>query len=499
LDVGTSAVKGIVLDREGRVLARARRSYRLDLPAPGRVELSAERVWSAVAGVIGRLGAGATAGGSPVRALAVSGSGDEVVAVDAAGGPAGPVIIALDTRSAATAQALEARFGEARLYARTGLAAIGMAPLTRLLWLREYQPATAARIRRLLAWPEYVALRLGVEPRAEPTLAGRSLVFDLHTDAYAADILEALDVDQTTFPAIVPTGARIGEVSRIMAGRLGLSGNVAVVAGGFDQAMAAFGAGALDVGTAHVGTGSWEALSAPLGGPLIDEGLRIGGWSIGRTVGGSATHAAMTSWVGGAVLHWLARLSSVDRWPTGRAPSLPRLLREAPDGPSRLLALTHLAGASSTYPGFAGGAFVGLDLAASRGEMVAAALESLTFHLRAALDQLERAGIRVNTLRATGGGARSRAWLQRKADVTGRVLERPAIAETGALAAAVLAGAAVDMWPSTADAIRTLTVIDLRAEPRRAYEGHYAERALLHRTLGEALSRSDPPPVPGQS
>ncbi len=484
LDIGTSAVKGLLLDVEGRVVGSARRSYRLELPAPGRVELPAERVWHAAAAVIASLAAQAKAVGSPVRAIAASGSGDEVVMVDAAGAAVGPVIVALDGRADRTGAELAERFGAAALYTRTGLAVVGMAPLVRFAWLQAHEPARADKVRLLLAWPEFMALRLGLEPRSEPSLAGRTIGYDLVRDAYAPDLLAAFGVDERLLPAVVDSGTPIGVVADDVAANLGLPRGAVVVAGGFDQAMATLGAGVLDAGAAHVGTGSYEALTAVLETPLIDVGLRAGGWSVGRSVTGSARWAAMSSWVGGAALGWLAHgtsqgLGSTRAWPAGPSPSPARLLREMPDGPARLLAHSALDDGE--------GVLAGLDLGTRRGDITAAIVEAVTMDLRRALAHLATAGVDVRMLRATGGGARSRRWLQLKADITGRVVERPTVREAGAFAAGLLAGAAVGWLPPTQEACRQLVRVDMRVEPRRDLEAHYADRAAMHTELHRAM------------
>ncbi len=484
LDIGTSAVKGLLLDANGRVVGFARRSYRLELPAPGRVELPAERVWHAVAAVIGSLAAAAHATGSPVRAIAASGSGDEVVMVDAAGAAVGPVIVALDGRAGMMGAEIAERFGDAALYARTGLAIVGMAPLVRFAWLRANEPRRADEVRQLLAWPEFMALRLGLEPRSEPSLAGRTLGYDLVRDAYAPDLLEAVGVDERLLPVVVDSGSPIGTVADTVAARLGLPRGVVVVAGGFDQAMATLGAGVLDAGIAHVGTGSYEALTAVLKAPLIDVCLHATGWSVGRSIAGTARWAAMASWVGGAALGWLARGTAqgpglTRSWPAGPSPSPARLLREMPEGPARLLARSELDGGT--------GVVAGLDLGSGRGDLTAAIVEAVTMDLRQALTDLEGAGVHVDTLRATGGGARSPRWLQVKADITGRIVERPVIAEAGAYAAGLLAGAAVGLLPPSVQACRELVRIDARVEPRRDLEAHYADRAALHAQLGRTM------------
>ena len=140
IDVGTSATKGVLLDDEGRVLAHARAGYRLVVPGPRRAELSAARVWAAARSVIGSLARTAVAAGSPVRAVCVGGSGDEVVAVDGHGRPVAPIVMAVDHRSEAEGEALAASLGADALYRRTGLWDLSTTPVARFEWMRRADP-----------------------------------------------------------------------------------------------------------------------------------------------------------------------------------------------------------------------------------------------------------------------------------------------------------------------------------------------------------------------
>ncbi len=193
IDIGTSAVKGLLLV-DDVVVARSRRSYPVELGAGGRVEVDPERVARAATAVIGRLALLGREHGRPVGAIGASGSGDEAVWVDVAGRAVAPVPMALDSRATEAAARLEAAIGSDRLYATTGLPLAGIHPLVRLLWLRDTDPVAAARVTRLLAWPEFLALRLGLAPVGEPSLAARSLAFDVHQRRYDPSILAAAGV-----------------------------------------------------------------------------------------------------------------------------------------------------------------------------------------------------------------------------------------------------------------------------------------------------------------
>jgi xylulokinase len=279
----------------------------------------------------------------------------------------------------------------------------------------------------------------------------------------------------------VGTGDVLGTLPTFVAEDLQLPAGVKVVAGGFDQAMATLGAGVVGAGVAHVGTGSWEALSILLPDPAGGRRLRDAGWSTGRSIGAELPWSAMTSAPGGLAVRWFADL--VADGSSDRVPGVGRLMSEAAGGPGSVLALAGGAGPGDW-------SFAGLDLSVRRGQLLAAVLESTAWRLADALRLAEAAQVQVSVLRASGGGARSAAWLQTKADVTGRVVERTKIAEVGAFAAALLAGAAIGALPPPGSAAASLVTVQDSFAPRDERTAWHAEREdRVRRTLAMLHSR----------
>ncbi|MFN8519181.1 MAG: FGGY family carbohydrate kinase [Chloroflexota bacterium] len=409
LDIGTSATKGVLLDDRGRVLAQARRGYRTRAPMAGRAELSAPRVWLAVRDVLRTLAAEGERAGSPVRAVCAGGSGDEVVALDARGHPVAPVIMAADDRSAAEGAAIADVCGGTDLFVRTGLWDLAATPAVRWHWMGRHEPMRAARVVRLLSWPEWVMTRLGLPPVTDPTLAARTLAFDVQAGAYASLGCPPMALPDGLLSPVVPTGSDVGGIPAGSARGAGLRPGTRYVVGGFDQAMATLGAGAIEPGIAHDGNGSWEALSLRVRRATIDPRLGSGGWSVGPAASGPSLEV-MGSWRGGLAL--------------GR-----------------------------------------------RSARSSASLDALAERLASALRELLALGLPVTRIRATGGGAASERWLQLKADATGVPVERTVVRQAGALAAAMLAGGAIGALPSIDEAARMLVAIDLRCEPRPGRSG----------------------------
>ncbi|MET0771962.1 MAG: FGGY-family carbohydrate kinase, partial [Candidatus Limnocylindrales bacterium] len=256
-------------------------------------------------------------------------------------------------------------------------------------------------------------------------------------------------------------GTSLGPLPIATAEGVGLRAGACFVVGGFDQAMATLGAGASEPGVAHDGSGSWEALSVRVQGRAIEPRLRAGEWSVGPSATDPSRLEAMGSWVGGSAVRWAVGLAS-----GGRASdaAVDQALAHLPAGDPRPVALTDLVAIPGKPLGGAG-AIVALDLGTRHADVVLAVLDGLAHRLRLATLTLGAAGVEVTRIRATGGGARSDRWLQLKADATGLPVERPAVREAGAFAAAVLAGSAIGVLPPADAAVRELLTLDRVFEP----------------------------------
>jgi xylulokinase len=134
------------------------------------------------------------------------------------------------------------------------------------------------------------------------------------------------------------------------------------------------------------------------------------------------------------------------------------------------------------------GAILGLSLATTKGELIRGFVEGITYEFRENLTRLEAAGLQVENLVATGGGAKSSFWLQLRADMTGRPLHTVNIKETGCFAAACVAGASVGAFASVAEAIDDLVHRETEFEPRPALTARYDELFATYQEVYPAIS-----------
>jgi xylulokinase len=356
-----------------------------------------------------------------------------------------------------------------RIYEITGLPVYPPYAVARIIWLRRRRPAQHRRVTRVLDWAAFIASRLGLPAATDPTIAARTMAWDISAAEWSAELLEAANIQVACFPAVVATGSVIGAIAGAPSRRLDLPAEVALVAGGMDQWLAAVGSGVTDTGQAMVGTGTWEALVAPLGSlPSDRETLRTSGISIGPFVT-SAPYAALASQVGGgSLLRWFRGVFA----PTT---AIATLLQSIPDRPSGLLVLPHAEGSLSPWMDPESRiAIAGLSLETDRRKLLRGVLEGITLELRENVTRFEGAGITVGELRASGGGARSSAWLQLKADILGWPVTEVVVRHNAAFGAALLAGTGVGIFESVAAAaqahVRTGRVFEPRASFVRAYD-----------------------------
>jgi xylulokinase len=279
----------------------------------------------------------------------------------------------------------------------------------------------------------------------------------------------------------------VGRAAAAPAAAMGLPAGVRVVAGGHDQCCNALGCGCTTAGRAACGIGTFECITpvyARLAEPLrmLREGLNIEH---------HALPGLFVSFIynqGGALVKWFRDTFAAADAPEPGADVYARLNRELPEEPTRLLVLPHFETPVSPrlIPDSAG-AIAGLRTSTTRGEILKAILECETLYFADSLAALRRMGVETAEFVASGGGAKSDAWLQIKADIFGVPFVRPRIREASALGAAMLAGLATGVFAHAADAVRCCVARERVFEPDPRRHALYREKQELYRELHPAL------------
>ncbi|MCI0344031.1 MAG: carbohydrate kinase, partial [Chloroflexi bacterium] len=281
-------------------------------------------------------------------------------------------------------------------------------------------------------------------------------------------------------PEPIAAGSVVGHLTAEAAEALGLEAGLPVVSGVVDAFASFHGAGmlsagdAIDVGGGAGGFGVYWGAPVEAAGAFVTPAPLPGLFVVG---GAMAATGKSLDWFRDGVL--------------GNGASTEQLLDEAgatPAGAGGVVFLPYLAGERSPLwdPG-ARGAFVGLRLDHGRGHMTRAILEAAALAIRHVAEPILAAGVRVNAMRLAGGPARSEAWNQLKADITGFPVEVPHVLETAVIGSAILGAVGVGEHPNLPAAIGAMTRVERRLEPRTSNQPTYDELYRTYRRIHPAL------------
>jgi len=502
VDLGTTALKVAVFDRSGRTVAACTREYSLSTPSPLIVELEAEAYWQAFSEGIAQVMGSSGVPPQAIRCLGISAQGETLIAVDRQGRALRPAIVWMDNRAQEESEQLSRDFTDDTIHRVTGqVSMLPMWPAAKILWLRRHERAVFERAHRFLLVEDYLILRLTGRAVSEGSLLCSTTYWDLHARRYWPDMLGALGIDEERLPEIREPGEAIATIDPAVARQLGLSADTIVATGALDQAAGAIGVGNIRPGTFSECTGSNVAVVALVDKPTIDPNRQLPCFYYGLP-GRYMLHAF--SMTGGMVMRWFrdrffereVLAAGTDGRDTYE--SMTALAAEVPAGAAGLVLLPHFQGAGPPESNpKARGVLYGLSLHHSKAHFVRAIMESIAMIVRRMIEAVEATGIRVSEVRSLGGGAKSPLWCQIKADMVDRpVLTMKNTEDAACLGAAVLAGAATEVWPSVQEAIDSIVEIDRRYDPdpanRRTYDEAYGIYSGMYSRL-ESLFDGEPP------
>ena len=491
LDIGTSGCKASIFDETGRLIASARREYPVDIPRPSWVEQDAEQVWSLAKEAMREASAMA---GDPaeIRALGLSVQGEAVIPVDRSGRALRPAILGMDTRTVEQNNWLEERFGNQRLFQRTGMPIHTINTLPKLLWLKQHEPEIWKSAWRFLLYEDFLIYKMTGQPAISRCLASRTQLYDLNRDGWSEEILAALELEPSRLATVFPSGTVIGVMSTVLAKELGLPNPPLVATGGHDQACGSLGVGLTRPGLSMVSTGTAEVVEVALGTPTLTPELFAGNISCYAHVIPGLYLAMALNHSGGLVLRWFRDTFCQDEAARAQASgedAYDLIFRDASTIPSPVLLLPHFSGSGTpTFDTLSKGALVGLTFGTTRADVARAILEGLTFELRYNLEVLQAGGVKIDQLRAIGGGAKSELWLQLKADITGLPVAVPRVTEAASWGAAALAGTAAGCFASQGQAVEDSLQFDRIFEPYPQRSEIYTQRYALYRKIYPALA-----------
>ena len=482
VDLGTTATKVTLFDpRRGAVAAGAAATPHHSEHA-GWSEADTRDWWRNVCDLVPEVLATAGAKGPDLKGVACTGMVPAVVVLDRRGAVLRRAILQNDARAAdeiaELASALEGRGFD--MLARTGSALTQQSVAPTWRWLAQREPDVVRQAAAVVGSYDWLAIQLGGELHVEANWALESGLYEM-AGQVAGPVLEESGIPAGVCPPVAPPGRAVGVVSRSASRDTSLPMGLPIYVGGADHVLAAYAAGLNSPGDWLVKLGGAGDILVVTDTAAVDRR-----WYLDA-------HPVPGRWLPNGCM---ATSGSLLRWfqATVGGPSLEELDQEAgPAAPASLICLPYFLGEKSPLhdPGLRG-AFVGLHLGTTRGDMFRACMEATAFGFRNHVDAFAEAGVKLDQGRVSNGGSGSKVWKQTVADVLGRHLT-PVVDHGGAsLGAAFVAGVGAGLlanWQAAAGYVKCGPAINPRVEYAAPYEEGYEMYLELQQLLAPISHR----------
>jgi xylulokinase len=498
IDIGTSGTKTLAIDEDGTILASAVESYPCYVPRPLWSEQDPEDWWQATIRSVRRVVQKAKLKPAEVKAIGLSGQMHGSVFLDKRQRVIRRAILWNDQRTSAECREMEERVGgRANLIRLVANPAMTGFTAPKILWLRNHEPRHFEKLAKVLLPKDEVRRRMTGEFATEVSDASGMLLLDVAQRRWSKELLAALELDESLLATCYESEEVTGKLTPQAADLLGLSTECVVVGGAGDCAAGAVGNGIVQRGVLSTSIGTSGVMFVHSDEVKIDPQGRV--HTFCHAVRGKWHMMGVNLSAGGSLQWFRNELCKADMAQAKKAGKevYELLIREAESvrpGSDGLFFLPYLSGERTPHADpDARGCFVGLTLAHTRGHLIRAIMEGVTYAMRDSLEIIEGLGVPVQQIRASGGGSRSPLWRQIQADVFGRKVvtinseEGPAYGV--ALLAAVGAGAFKNIAEACKATIRVVKQTSVNRAAKAYYDRAFPEYQQLYRSLKDDFKR----------
>ena len=425
VDLGTSAVKLIMMEKDGTIVSSVSKEYPLYFPNPGWSEQNPEDWLSESISAVEELTAGIDK--SAVRAISFSGQMHGLVMLDKDDKPIRPAILWNDGRSEKQTAFLNNETGKEFLLEKTGNIAFAGFTAPKLLWVYENEPENFAKAERICLPKDYVAYMLSGVFATDTSDAAGTLYFDTANRCWSAEMLELLHINENKLPKVFESSEAVGCLKKEYAEKLGLSQDVKIVIGAGDNAASAIGTGTVNDGDCNISLGTSGTVFVCSDKFNCDKENAIHAFC---SANGKYHYLACTLTAASSQKWWIEDILKADYGEN----------IAAFEGRSDVLFLPYLMGERSPVNDTAvRGVFAGLSMNTKREEMTLAVLEGVAFSLKENIEIIKSLGVDISKSKICGGGTRNKFWVKLCADILGIDIEIPEFEHGGVLGACILA------------------------------------------------------------
>ena len=478
IDLGTSAVKLLLMDEKGKICNIVSREYACCFPQPGWSEQNPADWWQAVCEGVPELLEGFDAAG--VRGIGAGGQMHGLVVLDENDEVIRPCILWNDGRTQRQVDYLNDNIGIEALSRYTANIAFAGFTAPKLLWLRQNEPENFARIHKIMLPKDYINYKLTGVHSTDYSDASGTLLLDVQHKCWSQEMLEICGVQQSWLPHLYESWQPVGTLTKKAAETLHLPQSVTVCAGAGDNAAAAIGCGAVGGGKCNISLGTSGTVfitsnhfSQDKENALHSFAHADGGYHL---MGCILSAASCNKWWNEEILH-------TQDYAAEQEPITPSML-----GENAVYFLPYLMGERSPHNDPAArGAFIGLRMDTPRAVMTQAVLEGVAFAIRDCVEIARSQGIIVEASTLCGGGAKSPLWQTILANVLNIPLTLPQTEQGPGYGGAMLAAVSCGEYQSVAECAGALVRAKKTIAPDPAIAQKYNARYAVWHKLYPAL------------
>lgn len=478
LDVGTSGTRVLLADENGRVCHACTAPHEgMLMERPLWAEQRPENWWDAARQAIRGVLSQAGVSGKDVRGVGLSGQMHGLVILDESARVIRPALIWCDQRSQAQVDWINQTAGKELVLRSTANPVLTGFTLPKLLWVRDHEPRVFERVRRMLLPKDYIRFQLTGEFASDVSDASGTAMFDVVHRQWSLELVDKLGLDRGILPRVYESSEITGAVSETAARETGLARGTPVVAGGGDQAASAVGNGIVTPGVVSCTIGTSGVVFAHSLQPAYDPAGRVHTFCHAVE---NAWHVMGVTQGAGLSLQWFRNQFA----PGVDYELLTAEAARAPVGSQGLYWLPYLMGERTPHlDARARGGWIGLTAKHTRADLIRSLLEGVSYSQKDCLDIIEQMGVHVESVRVSGGGARSAFWRQMLADVFRKRVVTLETQEGSAYGAALLALTGTGVYSSVPEvskaAVREVEAVSPQPDAAEVYaEGHSIYKSL---------------------
>ncbi len=468
VDLGTSAVKLLLMEANGRIANVVSREYPLYFPHPGWSEQKPEDWYEQTVAGIRELLTGFD--GTQVAGISFGGQMHGLVILDSQDRVIRPAILWNDGRTFEENDYLNNVIGREKLSSYTANISFTGFTASKLLWVKKNEPENFARIEKIMLPKDYLAYRLTGVHCTDVSDASGMLLFDVKNRCWSEEMCEICSVKKEQLAKIYESYEAVGTVLPALAKELGLSDHVKVAAGAVDNAAAAVGTGTVGEGMCNIslGTSGTIFISSEKFGVDKNNALHAFAHADGHyhLMGCMLSAASCNKW-------WMDDIIGTKDYAKEQA-DIAKL------GENHVYFLPYLMGERSPHNDpDARGTFIGMTMDTTRADMTQAVLEGVAFALRDSFEVAKSLGIRIERTKICGGGAKSPLWKKIIANVMNIRVDVIESEEGPGLGGAMLAAVACGEYASVEEAakklVKVVDTVEPEAELAAKYEARYQQ------------------------